>query len=131
MNRQTFNRIFFTNKELYKQTDNDTKTENYFMFNRCMARLSPLNADSLNHINIDSSCGMDVWSIFAQKLLKEPNGFEPEWWKYGKSKTESVFDGFEPKEKELLSTYYKESVSESVKDIEQRKNMGTIEENKL
>lgn len=128
MNRKSFNRIFFEDKEMYKKLDDDTKREFYFMFNRCMSRLLPLNSDALNNKNIDYALASDIWSIFFKSKLKEPDKFEPEWWKYSKKK--SLLDGFNKTEQYILNTYYNEHINDIAESIENDKEIGKIEKKK-
>lgn len=129
MNRKSFNRIFFEDKEVYEQLDDESKEEFFFMFNRCLARLAPTNCDALNSKSIDPSLAMDVWSLFFKSKTKEPVGFEPEWWKYKKSK--SLLDGFNSMEKQMLSKYYDDQIDQVVEDIEKEKEMGKIIKKKI
>lgn len=129
MNRSSFNRIFFQDKKIYNQLDNDTKRDYSFMFNRCMARLMPVNCDALNSKSIDSALSMDIWSIFSKNLLKEPRGFEPEWRKY--KKTKSLLDGFTKEEREMFTNYFNTEIEEVVEDQKKEKNIGKIEKNNI
>lgn len=129
MNRKSFNRIFFEDKETYEKLDNETKKEQYFMFNRCMARLVPTNCDALNTKSMDESLAMDVWSIFSKSLLKEPPGFNVEWWKF--AKTKNILDGFNKREQEILSAYYNPEIDKVLEGIENEKLFGKIEKKKI
>ena len=124
MNRSSFNRIFFQDKNMYGQLDDDTKRDYSFMFNRCMARLMPVNCDALNSKSIDSALSMDIWSIFSKNLLKEPKGFEPEWRKY--KKTKSLLDGFSNIEKEMLTNHFNTEIDQVIEDQKKEKDIGKI-----
>ena len=126
MNRTSFNRVFFEDKELYKQIDNETKKEFSFMFNRCMSRLSPMNCEVLNNKNIEGSLMVDTWSIFSERILKQPNGFEPEWYRY-KKPNKTILDGFSDLEKQMLSNHYSDEIEHEQDIIIKEKNIGQIE----
>lgn len=64
----------FYSKEWDKITDRD-KSRNFFMINRICSIAYPIQANSFNHLKIQSEKAIDFWKIFVTKFNKS----YPKW----------------------------------------------------
>ena len=56
-----FIRVLFEDKEEYAKLSSYDKSRNFFMTNRIMSIMYPIQADMLNHIHIPQSHTLDYW----------------------------------------------------------------------
>lgn len=121
MDLSNFVKIIFKDKKNYQNLDDKDKEKFFFIFNRMMARATPVNADALNKRGIDLSLASDIWFDYCQSLIDTPNWF---WSRAKKNKEEKIdiLEGLTDQEKRILKTHY----TEDIKKEEEKLNTDTI-----
>lgn len=114
MELEHFARIFFKDKNTYNNMSPEEIKNIFFIFNKCMARKSPLNADILNKKFLDKNNSMDTWFNICKNTTNIPDWFLPNWRLFKKKKDDNKLDEMD---KLLLSFYQQEEQPVIEKDI--------------
>ena len=78
----------------------------FFMFNRQIARLYPVNANALNYNGIDTGLASDVWfNALSSRFNDIPNRLQPNWGTLKKTSENTILKGFSEAEASILSLY--------------------------
>lgn len=101
-----FTRIFFRDTKSYKLIDEKEKEKMFFMFNRMIARLYPINANRLNYNGIDTGLALDVWfHALSPRFTDIPNRLQPNWATLKKSGSNSLLNKFSETDRKILELY--------------------------
>lgn len=76
-NYKEISNILFKNKSEYKNINDQSKIDNFFIINRKLSAKFPEQSKFLNHKNIDKASAMDLWFKF---IHKKGINYTPKWW---------------------------------------------------
>jgi hypothetical protein len=62
MDLTTFTKIIFKDRKNYIHLTDKDKKDMFFIFNRYMSRVAPMNSDAMNTKGVDGSLGIEVWN---------------------------------------------------------------------
>lgn len=70
-----FINVFFTNEKEYEKLNDADKARHFFMLNRFMSIMYPINANMFNKNGINTAAVVDCWHLVARKYKRTPGWF--------------------------------------------------------